>query len=47
MTRFPWGVVMRELKADTDGQRLQDWTNHELGKINEAEAKAKGRGRGK
>jgi len=41
VTRFPWGVVLRELKADTDGARLQDWTSLELGKIHEAEVKAK------
>jgi len=41
VTRFPWGVVMRELKADTDGARLQDWSSLELGKIHEAEARAK------
>lgn len=41
VTRFPWGVVLRELKADTDGARLQDWTAQELGKIHEAEARSK------
>lgn len=45
VSRYTVAQVMRELKADVDGQRLQDWTNYEWGKMREAEAKMRRRSR--
>lgn len=41
--QYKLGQVMLEMKADIDSQRLQDWTQHEYGKIAEAEAKMRRR----
>ncbi len=40
---YPMGLVLREIKADIDDGRFQDWFSHEYGKMMEAETKAKRR----
>lgn len=44
IAQYRLGHVLREIKADIDGMRLQDWTSHELGKMAESEARMR-RGR--
>lgn len=39
------GQVLREIKADIDGQRLQDWTSEALAKQAEIEARARRKGK--
>lgn len=42
---YPLGAVLREIKADIDGQRLQDWTSHEFAKMAESEARSRRKGK--
>ena len=43
--QYPMGLVLREIKADIDDGRFQDYFSHEYGKIMESEAKARRRGK--
>ena len=43
--QYKLGQVLREIKADIDGQRLQDWTSHEMSKQAESEARARRKGK--
>lgn len=38
---YKLGAVLREIKADIDAQRLQDWTQHEYALAAEREARSR------